>query len=159
MIRFIKTRDVKSPSRGTAYSAGVDFFIPNDFHEIVLIPGEDILIPSGIKAEIPEHCCLLGVDKSGIASSYSAKITAGINGGDKNKDTALIVGAKLIDADYSGEIHLHIINCGNQATILRPGMKIAQFVLLPVYYDTWIESDELRIPTGRNGGFSSTGIK
>lgn len=157
MIRFTKTRDVKTPQRGTSYSAGVDFFIPNDFPESIIMPGEDILIPSGIKAEIPEHCCLLGVDKSGIASSFTAKSKAGIKG-DANRDTSLIVGAKLIDADYHGEIHLHIINTGKHFTILKPGMKIAQFILLPVFYDTWVESNDLKVPDGRDGGFSSTGV-
>lgn len=157
MIRFIKTRNVKSPERGTAYSAGIDFFIPYDFEELFLGPGEDILIPSGIKAEIPEHTCLLGVDKSGIASSFAAKEKAGMKG-DPNRNSALMVGAKLIDADYRGEIHLHIINVGKRIVLIKPGMKIAQFVLLPVFYDEWKETDNLLIPEGRNGGFSSTGV-
>ena len=53
MIRFIKIRDVKSPVRGTYYSAGIDFFVPNDFTEKTINPQEDILIPSGIIVEIP----------------------------------------------------------------------------------------------------------
>ena len=31
-MRFLKIRDVKSPERGTEKSAGIDFFIPNDFN-------------------------------------------------------------------------------------------------------------------------------
>lgn len=30
MFEFVKTRDVKSPVRGTSGSAGIDFFVPND---------------------------------------------------------------------------------------------------------------------------------
>ena len=157
MIRFTKIRNVKSPVRGTGYSAGMDFFVPNDFPETIIDPSTDLLIPSGIKVEIPEHTCLLGVDKSGIASSFSAKNRCGLQG--KNEmDSALIIGAKLIDADYRGEIHLHIINVGKYPVIIKPGMKICQFILLPVFYDNWVESENLLVPSGRDGGFSSTGI-
>ena len=71
-MRFFKVRDVKSPERGTQYSAGIDFFVPNDFVTRTIIPGEDILIPSGIKVGLPPGTMLMGADKSGIASSKKA---------------------------------------------------------------------------------------
>ena len=55
-MKFIKIRDVKSPNRGTPKSAGVDFFIPQDFPQTVINPGKSVLIPSGIKMNVPhEH--------------------------------------------------------------------------------------------------------
>ena len=54
-MKFAKVRDVKSPVRGTAKSAGIDFFVPNDCQVIKLFPQRDVLIPSGIKAAIPEN--------------------------------------------------------------------------------------------------------
>ena len=161
MIRFTKVRDVKSPERGTSFSAGIDFFVPNDYDEKIILPREDILIPSGVRLEIPEHCALIGVDKSGISSSDIAKEHAGIKSKMNSIPTATIVGAKLIDADYPGEVHIHLINVGKREMLIRPGMKVAQFMLVPIFYDRIIEVpvSELRIPGGeRAGGFSSTGI-
>lgn len=161
MIRFTKVRDVKSPERGTSFSAGIDFFVPNDYDEKIILPGEDILIPSGVRLEIPEHCALIGVDKSGISSSDIAKEYAGIKNKMNSIPTAVIVGAKLIDADYPGEVHIHLINVGKREMLIKPGMKVAQFMLVPIFYDRIIEVpvSELRIPGGeRSGGFSSTGV-
>ena len=160
MIRFAKVREVKSPSRGSMFSAGIDFFVPEDFVSKVVLPGEDILIPSGIKMEIPEHTMLMGVDKSGIASSAAAKERCGMREKSSLLSSTILVGAKLIDADYPGEIHIHLINVGKKPITIEAGQKVAQFVLMPVFYDSPVEVDEseLRIPsTERAGGFGSTG--
>lgn len=159
MIRFAKVRDVKSPCRGTALSAGIDFFVPADFNSTVVLPGEDVLIPSGIKIELPEHTMLIGVDKSGIASSKAVKEKVRLKEKTELLSSAIIVGAKLIDADYPGEIHIHLINVGKCPITIEPGQKVAQFVLMPVFYDTPVEVKEsdLIIPgTERAGGFGST---
>lgn len=163
MIRFLKTGDVKSPERGTVKSAGIDFFVPNDFNNgqpLLLAPGEDVLIPSGIIVGLPENTMLMGADKSGIASSSTAKKLAGITPKKDAHDTSLIVGAKIIDEDYPGELHIHIINVGRVYASIRAGMKIAQFILVPIRYDSVIEVknfSDLQIPqTERTGGFSST---
>ena len=118
MLKFSKVREVKSPNRGTPGSAGIDFYVPEKFNDgkpFILHQGKDILIPSGVHCNIPEGYALLGVDKSGIAT--------------KKRLTLL---AKLIDEDYCGEIHIHLMNLGEYSQEILPGMKIAQFVLLPV---------------------------
>lgn len=158
-MRFAKTRNVKTPERGTPGSAGIDFFIPEDFSPLLLYPNCDTLIPSGIKVEIPEGYMLIGADKSGIASSELAKRRAGMNY-KKGTRTSPIVGAKIIDEDYQGEIHIHIINVGTEAVRLEAGMKIAQFILVPVRYESLEEVPEKELfskATERGtGGFGST---
>lgn len=159
-FRFLKVRDVKSPERGTQYSAGIDFFVPNDFITRTIVPGEDILIPSGIKVGLPPGTMLMGADKSGIASSKRAKRRVGMEAKDALPNSAIIIGAKIIDEDYPGELHIHLINVGLDAVTIRPGQKVAQFIIVPVLYSTPEEvksQEELRIPqTERTGGFSST---
>ena len=159
-MKFSKVRDVKSPERGTGRAAGIDFFIPNDFKDYVLIPRHDILIPSGIKMEIPEGYMLMGADKSGIvASSYACVLAR--RESKHGYDTNLIIGAKIIDEDYQGEIHIHVINVGGMPFELRPGMKIAQFILVPVSYEALEEVPETDLFARRSergeGGFGSTG--
>lgn len=159
-FKFLKVRDVKSPERGSALSAGIDFFIPNDFKRSTIFPGDDCLIPSGIIVKLPHGYMLMGADKSGIATSSYAKIRCGIEPKANVPESCLIVGAKIIDEDYPGELHIHVINVGTQIAQLKAGMKIAQFILVPVSYKCPVEVssyEELNIiKTDRAGGFSST---
>ena len=133
-LRFAKVRDVKSPVRGTSKSAGLDFFVPNSFTKIVVKPHTDVLIPSGIVAQIPEGYMLMAENKSGVVTSYDACIR--INRQPKNGayKGSLTVGAKIVDEDYQGEIHIHLINLSNHEIVIEPGTKIAQFILVPVEY-------------------------
>lgn len=145
-IKFAKTRDVKTPEHGTNRSNGIDFFVPNDFEERQVIFGEDILIPSGIKFNLPEEHCILLLNKSGIARNFG-----------------LDVGACLIDSDYQGEVHLHLFHVKDQGMIItiKPGLKLVQGILLyaPTMKLTEMKADELyNEKTMRGtGGFGSTG--
>jgi len=144
-LNISKIREVKTPNRGTDKSAGIDFFVPNDFEEITLSPGESVCVPSGIKANVPEGFALIVFNKSGVALK-------------KN----LSVGACVIDEDYQGEIHLHVYNFGKGLENISPGEKLVQMILVPVFYDT-IEEVELSSlfpeETSRGeGGFGSTGV-
>lgn len=134
-MKVALVRDVKLPERGTSKSAGIDFFVPNDFSEIILRPGKDVLIPSGVKASIPENYMLMGADKSGVVSSKGAVIKCGRKPKAGAFNSIIVLGAKIVDEDYQGEIHIHLVNVGIESVIIKPGMKIAQFILVPVFYD------------------------
>ena len=143
-MKLSRIRDVKLPTRGTQRSAGIDFFVPNDFQTTVIEPGGAALIPSGIKAQIPEGYMLTAFNKSGVATKQT-----------------LIRGAEVCDEDYQGEIHIHVINVGKVPQTVTPGQKLIQFILVPVFYDTVedVTVDELfTSQTERGaGGFGSTG--
>lgn len=137
-----KVREVKTPSRGTSKSAGLDFYIPDDFKKRVLKPLESVLIPSGVRAYVPEGHALVAFNKSGVAVYHG-----------------LDVGACVVDEDYEGEIHLHMINTSNSEVILEPGMKLVQFLLLNVTYEDIEVVNQLpkRNTERGSGGFGSTG--
>ena len=164
-MRVSLIRKVKAPSRGTKKSAGIDFFVPEDLgsnyfrplrifkegslqdaYGIKLKPLESILIPSGVRAEIPEGFMLMGSDKSGIATKKG-----------------LLVGAKIIDEDYQGEIHMHVINVSNFEVVIEPGDKLVQFILVPInYQDVEVVCDcdiHKSLSERGEGGFGSTGVK
>ena len=145
-LKFIKVKNVKSPTRGTAQSAGIDFFVPDEFETIVLLPGESCFIPSGIKVSLPPNHVLIAFNKSGVAVKRN-----------------LHVGACVVDEDYQGELHLNLANAGNQPQIVERGDKITQFVLLPVNYatPTEVEPKDLYTKASKrgDGGFGSTGTK
>lgn len=136
-MKFCKVRNVKSPTRGTARAAGIDFYVPNfDNHKgFTVNPGTDLLIPSGIKMEIPEGYMLMAADKSGVVTSKWACIGAGRTPKLEAFESVVTIGAKIVDEDYQGEIHIHIINVGKSKVYIKPGMKIAQFILVPVSYE------------------------
>lgn len=51
-MKISKIREVKTPTRGTECSAGLDFYVPKGF-TARLTSGTDILVPSGIRVEVP----------------------------------------------------------------------------------------------------------
>jgi dUTP pyrophosphatase len=143
-IRYAKTRDVKDPSYGTKGSAGIDFFVPNDLGSFTVYPGDSILIPSGIKVELPDETALIAFNKSGVCTKQS-----------------LQVGACVVDSDYRGEIHLHVFNYSNEIQFVEAGQKLVQFVLLPYHQATLIslhEYDDFSTTERGEGGFGSTGL-
>ena len=162
-MKIAKVRPVKTPERGTAKSAGLDFFVPDNFVEQVLPPRRDILIPSGIKANVLEGYMLMAADKSGVVTSKSAAIQAGRTPKAGAYDSIIILGAKIVDEDYQGEIHIHLVNVGNEYVTIKPGTKIAQFILVPVSYDDVevVPESELfsEVSDRGDGGFGSTDKK
>lgn len=145
-LNFSKVRDVKNPERGHSTDAGIDFFVPNDFTEVILKPGENVLIPSGIKTKFNDGYALIAKNKSGVAAKKS-----------------LIVGAQVIDSSYQGEIHIDLHNVGLNEQKITPGMKATQFIFQKIELSQPIEVplDELyEAESDRGeGGFGSTGEK
>lgn len=138
-LRIAKVRDVKTPERGTEKSAGIDFFVPNNFKSTLLRPGEDILIPSGIVAKIPENCFLLAQNKTSVVTSRSALLRAGMVPKKGSTKSILSVGCSVVDEDYQGEIYMHVINHGPAIVTVYPGMKLLQLIVLPVIYSPVVE--------------------
>ena len=146
-MKISKIRNVKTPTRGTPGSAGIDFFVPDDYpHKLCEIkPLERFFIPSGIKANVPEGFALIAMNKSGVALKKG-----------------LTVGACVVDSDYQGEIHLHLINTSDKPVRIQPGDKLTQFLLIPVEHCpvTVVDVDDLYedVTTRGAGGFGSTGV-
>ena len=162
-MKYTKIREVKSPSRGTEQSAGIDFFVPvewNSGEPLSVEPGGRVLIPSGIKVNVPSGYALIAFNKSGVASK-----------------TGMVVGACVVDEDYQGEVHINMINT-NQPTeqsdgivyatnpgyvTITPGDKLVQFILVPVNYanpeEVSLEELYSEVSERGEGGFGSTGLK
>ena len=147
-MKIAKIRNVKTPRRGTEGSAGIDFFVPDDYPNSLrrVEPGERFFIPSGIKANVPAGYALIAMNKSGVALKKG-----------------LMVGACVVDSDYQGEIHLHLVNTSNKAVTIEPGEKLTQFLLIPVDHslvEVVDPNDLFEDETERGaGGFGSTGVK
>jgi dUTP pyrophosphatase len=173
-IKFIKVRDVKTPERGTGEAAGIDFFVPtadetfvkdfvkknNDLPmpimarvdensmQITVMPQGRVLIPSGFHTYLAPGTALIAANKSGIATK-----------------AGLIFGAQVVDSDYTGEIHISVINTSNTPVTIKSGDKLIQFIHTPVLLSPLEEVDretfdKLHDNSERGaGGFGSTGTK
>jgi len=75
-MKVQKLRNVKTPSRGTSASAGIDFYVPEDFETTTLKPGQSVLIPSGIRVQIPRGYALIAFNKSGVAVKQGLSVGA-----------------------------------------------------------------------------------
>ena len=76
-------------------------------------------------------------------------------------ESIVILGAKIVDEDYQGEIHIHLVNVGKAKVHIKPGMKIAQFILVPVQDEGLEEVSETerfsRASDRGDGALGSTG--
>lgn len=78
-MKITKIREVKTPTRGTECSAGLDFYVPQGF-TARLTSGTDILVPSGIRAEVPHGYALIAMNRSSVATSTDAMRCVGGQG-------------------------------------------------------------------------------
>lgn len=144
-MKISRISDVNLPTRGTDRSAGLDFYVPNEFVSTDLLPGESINIASGIMVDVPKGFALIAFNKSGVSLNQR-----------------LQVGACVIDEDYQGELSLHVYNTSNSIMTINPGQKIMQFLLIPVIYEPVEEVHvsmlfDKKSERGK-GGFGSTGL-
>jgi|TARA_R110000796_G_C14528258_1_gene431564 dUTP pyrophosphatase len=142
-MKYTKTREVRSPNRGTPGSAGIDFYIPVGFDQKIG-PGCSALVPTGIKVNIPDSTMLQVCNKSSIAVKKG-----------------LLVGAEIIDFDYQGEIFINVWNVSNLTVTLTSGSKLAQLILVPILFPTLerVEEENLyeEITSRGDGALGSTG--
>lgn len=139
-LKVTRVRNVKLPTRANNLDCGYDIYMPADLvrmdmvktfeitkvqprvdydmssgylKNLFIAPGEDILIPTGLKIRVPEGYVLKIENKSGVAATKS-----------------LIVGSCIVDCGYTGEILINLHNVSDKkVAVLNPQDKICQFVL------------------------------
>ncbi len=131
------------PTYGTEYSAGADLYAVAD-QNIIIEPGQTVMIHTGISAEIPKGYAGFIYARSGLASK-------------KGLAPANKVG--VVDADYRGEIMVALHNHGSNDQVISHGERIAQFVIAPFLKAEFCVCDELTDTQRGAGGFGSTGSK
>jgi dUTP pyrophosphatase len=110
-----------APSRAHPSDAGLDvFYCPPGMRQesnVVLRPGQNIILPTGLKFGIPHGYALVTMNRAGMAAKRN-----------------LVVGSQLSDPNYSGEIFVDIHNIGQETQVITTGAKIAQLVMVPVVH-------------------------
>ena len=128
------------PTYGSEFSAGADLYAVLD-DEIVIKPGETVLVRTGIAMEIPIGYAGLIYARSGLATKMGLAPA--------NK-----VG--VIDADYRGEIKIPLFNQSKETQTISPGERIAQIIFTPYLKVKFQEVDTLDETIRGQGGFGST---
>lgn len=106
-------------------------------------PGDRLLVPTGLRVEVPEGFSLDIRPRSGLALKHGITV---------------LNAPGTIDPSYRGEVQVLLYNAGVVPFPVERGMRIAQAVLSPVYQVEWEEVDALDDTARGTGGFGSSGI-
>ena len=132
-----------NPEYGTLQASGLDLKAGID-DKIIIKKNQFLVVPTGIVIEIP-----LGFEgqirpRSGLAA---------------NNGISVLNTPGTIDSDYRGEIKVILINFGELDFLITPGMRIAQFIVSPIYRAKINIVNKISSNTKRGKeGFGSTGL-
>lgn len=131
------------PYYGSKEAAGADIKA-NVTRDLAIEPGERVLIPTGIRMEIPRGYEVQIRPRSGLALKHGV---------------TLVNTPATIDSDYRGEIKVLLINHGEDTFYVKPGMRIAQILLAPVFRMHFVPAESLQETARGAGGFGHTGME
>ncbi len=129
------------PRYGTEFAAGADLYALLTA-PVTLLPGQTVMISTGLAMELPVGYVGLVYARSGLACK------SGLAPANK-------VG--VIDSDYRGEIKVALYNQSGEARTVCSGDRIAQLVIAPYYMADFEEVSVLEQTPRGTGGFGSTG--
>jgi dUTP pyrophosphatase len=141
--RLPGTEDIPLPRYMSEGASGMDLFSANT-EPIMLSPGDIVMVPTGIRIELP-----LGYEaqirpRSGLAAKHGITV---------------VNAPGTIDSDYRGEVKVILGNVSRQPVEITRGMRIAQMVIAQVVRANIVEADALNDTARGAGGFGHTGAK
>jgi dUTP pyrophosphatase len=112
--------------------------------QLIIRPGERVLIPTGLSFEIPVGFEIQVRPRSGLSL----------------KTHLLVVNSPgTIDSDYRGEVKIIMGNLGDKDEVINHGDRVAQIVLAPIVQAKFQVGHELTSTSRGAGGFGSTGLQ
>ena len=126
------------PTRGSRAAAGYDIYAAEDK---LIEPFSIEKIRTGICIQMPPGYFGQIYGRSGLAVRRGLLSVAG-----------------TIDADFTGEINVVILNVSNGHQKIYKGNRIAQIVFHRHQIADWVMADRLEETERGDGGFGSTGI-
>jgi len=133
---------VTLPKYQSDHSAGLDLCACID-KDIILMPGESVLVPTGISIELPDSYEAQVRPRSGLAINHGVTV---------------LNSPGTIDPDYRGEVKVILINLGKEPFVIKNGMRIAQMVISKFERVEVEVVEELSQTRRGEGGFGSTGV-
>ena len=125
--RLPAARDLPLPAHASPGSAGFDLRAAVE-DEVVIRPGERLLVPTGLVLEIPPGWEGQVRPRSGLALRHGIGI---------------LNAPGTIDSDYRGEVGVILVNLGEAPFALKRGDRVAQLVIARVDRVEWDEAELL----------------
>lgn len=132
----------KLPEFKTEGSAGFDLYTTDE--DTLIMPGETVMIGTGLAFEIPEGYQIEVRNRSGISAKTKLRVANSPG---------------TVDSDYRGEVSIIIDNIGTEDAIIERGTRLAQGVLAIVPPSTFELVDELGDTVRGDKGFGHSGTK
>jgi len=140
-VRIINSSGFDLPAYETPSSAGMDVRAAIK-EPIVLQSLERVLIPTGLRVQLPQGYEMQIRPRSGLA------LRNGIS---------IVNSPGTVDADYRGEIKVILINLSKEPFVINPGERICQMVISSYTKIEWEAVNELDQTVRGDGGFGHTG--
>ena len=143
-LRYEKiSEEAVDPKYNYPSDSGFDLYSTQDLE---IGPFGRILVPTGLKFDIPDGTEIQVRPKSGLAIKQGLTVlnTPG-----------------TVDSGYNGEVQVIVFNTNNHSVTIPKGMKVAQAVLCPVINGDWVELINVNSVDEKDrgsNGFGSTGI-
>lgn len=136
--------DLPLPRYQTEGAAGLDLHAAVDA-PLVLAPGARALVPTGLRLGLPAHHEGQVRPRSGLALTHGVTI---------------LNSPGTIDADYTGEVKVILVNHGQVAFTVTRGMRVAQLLICPVTRVAVHEAPvDTKSSTRGERGFGHTGLQ
>ena len=100
------------PRKNFSTDAAFDLYYPAFMEDITFLPGERIVVNTGIACIIPTDYWLKFHERSGLAAKKGIKISGGV-----------------IDSSYTGELKVIMTNTSNVTQIITGGTAVCQFTI------------------------------
>lgn len=146
-ILYFKIEEgVKLPKYAKPGDAGMDIsaYIPPEKGGKIIVPAKGwVLIPSGVRADIPKGYEIQVRSRSGLALKQGVFV---------------LNGPGTIDEQFKGDIGVILANFGNEDFVVNHGDRIAQLVLSKVDKLDIKTTSSLSESERGEGGFGHTGV-
>lgn len=142
-VKIVNVGGQPLPEYETHGSAGMDVRAALT-EPVTLAPGERMLVPTGLRVQLPEGYELQVRPRSGLALKHGI---------------TLVNTPGTVDADYRGEIGVIMINLSQTPFVINPGERIAQFVVKQYTRVEWEPVSKIDETRRGDGGFGHTGVE
>lgn len=141
-VKIISDSGQPLPAYETFSSAGMDVRAAVK-EPVVLHPMERMLVPTGLRVQLPHGYEMQLRPRSGLALKHGV---------------TLVNTPGTVDADYRGEIGIILINLSNEDFTINPGERICQMVVTKYTHVHWEPVDHIDETERGDGGFGHTGV-
>jgi dUTP pyrophosphatase len=141
--RLPHAADLPLPQYQSALAAGLDLMaaVPAGA-PVTIAPGRHASVPTGLCIALPPGTEGQVRPRSGLAARHGITV---------------LNSPGTIDADDRGEIHVILVNLGDEPFEVVRGQRIAQLIVAPIFHARLSEAQKLDRTTRGTGGFGSTG--